>query len=356
MGTLERSIISALRAGIPPEEGVERFSVGRRAILERFHQDLERVENGHSALRYISADIGLGKTHLLRLLRSQAFGKDFVVTEVELSTSRCPLFNLLDVYRHIMLGLRTAQSPREPALEVVLDRWLEFQRRASPADRARSLGRLPLDLQAALLSYLNATNFLRPWPQRRDAVLRWLIGERLPLAQRDPIELYDNIGDVNALAMLAAISQLFRDIGYGGICILFDEAESLVSFSRSKQKDRAVLNLTRLVRAAGTTVGCYFVYATTPSFVDAYGARPEFRPAGADGTALQLEALSPEDVKELIDLLIKLYCEAFGDVIPDGWAGRIRTALSGRATARVSDLTRAIISSLDEIRDGSAPN
>ncbi len=109
------------------------------------------------------------------MLRNEALARDFVVSEVQLSADSCPLFDLLQVYRKVVEGLRTAQSATAPALESVLGRWLRQLKTAQEDVRRRSLERLPLDMQAALLAYLQANNFLRPSPHAIDTVLRWLL-------------------------------------------------------------------------------------------------------------------------------------------------------------------------------------
>ena len=57
------------------------------------------------------------------------------------------------------------------------------------------------------------------------------------------------------------MSALARDIGYAGVCVLFDEAEAIVSFSRSSQRSEALTNLVRIVRQTEKSEGTYFVYA-----------------------------------------------------------------------------------------------
>ena len=344
------AIIAALRLGIPPEYGVARYSVARAEITTTFHEDLDDVSQGASALRYMSADYGQGKTHLLRLLREQAFDRDFVVSIVELTGAGCPLFSLVDVYRQVMLGLRTAQSPDEPALDAVLDRWLTFQRSAAPADRERSLRRLPQDFQAVLLAYLQAVNFLRPSPERRDAVFRWLTGERLSKRERDSLEVLQNLDDSTSLGILDAISDLFRDIGYGGVCILFDEAESIASFARSAHRERAITNLFRIARSAESSVGCYFVYATTPSFAEVVREHAPFHAANADRRILELAPLSATEVRQLVDRLRTVYEAAYAISIPERVVGAVRDAGGDGGTSRVGDLTRSIVQAFDEFR------
>ena len=150
------AVVNSLRRGVPPEYHLESFSVCRDELLAQFRQDLAATGSGSSRLRYIDADLGQGKTHLLKLLRSAAFGQDFIVSIVELSASQCPLYRLTDVYHRIVTGLRTRESPFEPALESIMERWLEKQRTTDPGERGRALARLPNGMQSALLAFLQA--------------------------------------------------------------------------------------------------------------------------------------------------------------------------------------------------------
>lgn len=76
------AIVNALRRGVPPEYGLELISVCRDDVLAQFADDLRASAAGGSLLRYIDADLGQGKTHLLKLLRSAAFRQDFIVSIV----------------------------------------------------------------------------------------------------------------------------------------------------------------------------------------------------------------------------------------------------------------------------------
>ncbi len=354
-GELDRAsavaIIGALRRGVPPEYGLEVFSVCRDEIVAQFSKDLHSTRTAHSVLRYIDADLGQGKTHLLKLLRSVAFREDFLVSIVGLSSSECPLYNLIDVYHRIVDGLRTRESPTEPALASVMERWLEQQRTANKADRRRTLARLPNGMQAALLAYLQATNFLQPSYERRDLVLRWLGGEALPPSQRAQLQVFENIGEETALSMLAAMTMLARDIGYAGFCILFDEAEAIVSFGRSSQRSRALANLVRIVRQTEGSTGTYFVYAATPSFFDMLDVNQELHPRGSDGVVLTPRPLETECLSALAERVAAVHGAAYAWMPPPE---RVQKILARAPGARVSDLTKRLVAALDELRDRDA--
>jgi predicted ATPase len=131
---IAHKIINALRKGIPPVEGVSHFSMGRESLLDQFRRNLQGVNQGHSLVRFMNADVGRGKTHALYLLREMAFREGFVVSIVTLSQNSCPLHDFMQVYHTVMWHIRTDEERKESALESVLDRWLDVmgERRRIP--------------------------------------------------------------------------------------------------------------------------------------------------------------------------------------------------------------------------------
>ncbi len=131
-----RRIIGNLRKGIPAPEGTGFYSVGRDELLRGVESDLETVAGGPSLVRFLNADIGQGKTHVLYLLREFAYAKDFAVSLVTLSQSSCPLDDFMSVYGAIIWGLRTDDQRKRPALSNIIDRWVEDMR-VLPPNRIR---------------------------------------------------------------------------------------------------------------------------------------------------------------------------------------------------------------------------
>lgn len=348
-----REIINALRRGVPPEYDLGLFSVGRQETTARFVSDLAVVGAGTSLVRYLDADFGQGKTHLLKSLREEAFRHDFAVAIIELSSGACPLFSLVEVYRQVIVSLRTADSPREAALESVLDRWLSLQQSVTPAKRVETLRKLPMILQGGLLAFLQATAGPTASLHNREMVIRYLTGEKFARADRAHLELFENVTEETALMILGSIAGFVRDLGYGGLCILLDEAEGIVSFTRSSQREAALANLVRLLRMTLNADGCYFIYAATPSFFDAYGDRPSLRPPNSDGEVMRLERLNTLAIHELVDRICNLYAAAYSIDVAPALIATIKKAARDDY-GRVSDLTRMTVAALDEKRPGSA--
>ncbi|MCY7385597.1 MAG: ATP-binding protein [Microcoleus sp. CAN_BIN18] len=66
-------VVESLRKGIPPQRGVDLYSVGNEKLIlgiKRFH--LSAIGEG-GLIRFISGSWGAGKTHFFRLLREVAF-------------------------------------------------------------------------------------------------------------------------------------------------------------------------------------------------------------------------------------------------------------------------------------------
>ena len=262
-------IINSLRTGVPPSSvDVSVFSVGRGKLLQRFREDLEFVKNDSPRARLMNADWGAGKTHSLQLLREHAFKLGFVVSIVTLSRTSCPIYDFMTVYHQIMWNLRTREERTKPALEGVLDRWLQAIREIGPERASNLIRRLPLDLVNALNAYHASTSPVKHDEEKRLLVLKYLSGDRVPLWKLRRIGINCCIDSSSALSTLARMASLFRNLQYKGICILFDEAESAHSFATSARKDAAYKNIFQIIAQSTKTPFCYFLYATTPSFFD----------------------------------------------------------------------------------------
>src|SRR5437868_2120298 len=85
----ERSaILSSLGAGVVPRIGLHHIQVGRKPETAAIVQDLQRVESGASAIRFIVGRFGAGKSFFLNLLQTVALERKFVVVRADINTDR----------------------------------------------------------------------------------------------------------------------------------------------------------------------------------------------------------------------------------------------------------------------------
>jgi len=343
-------IITNLRRGVPAAQHISAYSVGRESLLSAVHTDLDHVGTGNSRVRFLNGNYGRGKTHVLRLLREKAFQVDFAVSEVTLSPTDCPLHNFMRVYYEVMKGIRTKENPTGSAIENILDRWLDAMRDLPP-ERVREIvyKELPEGTKGALAAYYDAQNIIRPDNRKRNLVLKYLYGDRLSAGDRRFLGVTYKIDEDTALMMLGQIAHLVRYIGYKGICILFDEAESAHSFAYYHYRDQAFQNLRRITRESRQYPHCYFLYATTPSFFTSY---PDYGDVVGELEVLELEPLSQEQRLELCARVSDIYHVAYDWTLPSETTEVMRQIeLHERQRgSEIGSLVRAVVAALDELR------
>src|SRR6185436_4046271 len=82
------AILQSLRAGVVPRRGHQHIQVGRAEELRALLNDLDRLRDGGSALRFVIGEYGSGKTFFLFLVRSIALEKGLVATQADLNPDR----------------------------------------------------------------------------------------------------------------------------------------------------------------------------------------------------------------------------------------------------------------------------
>ena len=346
-----RRIIARLRVGVPPVENVSAYSIGRETLVSVVHEDLRQVGEGKSRVRFLNGNYGRGKTHSLRLLREKAFAADFVVSEVTLSPTHCPLHEFMRVYREIMKGISTRENPTGLAIESILGRWLNAMRDL-PRERVTEIvyNELPEGTKCALGAYYEAQNPVRAHARKRDLVMKYLYGDPLSAPEGRSLELKYKIEEDTALVMLGQIAHLVRYIGYKGLCILLDEAESVHSFASYRHRDRAFQNLQRITRESKDFSHCYFLYATTPSFFANY---PDYGDIVGELEVLELESLGREQRLELCDRISDVYGIAYEWARPPNMPKVLEQIEmeNAKRSSEIGSLVRAAVAALDELRN-----
>ena len=341
-------IVNSLRKGVPPPVDLTSFSVGRKNLIDRLSKDLQAVGQGSSQVRFMNADYGYGKTHSLYLLREIAFEHRFVVSIVTLSQNSCPIHDFITVYDRIMWNLRTSEERNRPAIENVLDRWLQVIREAGEEKARQIIKVLPDDLKNALHAYHESVSPVRPDEEKRLLVLNYLSGKNIYLRDLHSIGINNRIDSSNALVMLGYMASLFRNLNYRGICILFDEADPIHSFSRLDHQDRAYSNLFQIIQKSQSAVHCYFLYATTPSFFANYSPYwPTHRIK--DDDIFELEKLDLVELQRLSSNLCKIYSIYKGSNMPNNIEQRLRRLASEPSFSEtLGNFVRRCIAILDE--------
>jgi hypothetical protein len=280
-------LVRALRSGLVPARGLDRLAVGREEELKHLRADLEFSQNGGAWVRCLSGDYGVGKTFFCSLAREEAWHGGFVVAAVDLG--RDTLLHRFDVvYQRIMDAIRTAYFREVPAFEFILQEWLfnlelEVQRSmglkpSTPEHRGEVsaiIGRRIDEHLAKLRIYDRSfANALRAYYEASwqgnepaaTAAIGWLKGDvNIPADVRQELQLRGRVDNDNAFNFLQAIAALVVHIGYAGLIVIFDEAESIRSISRPESRNAAYENLCYLMdkTVRGEFAHCGFLLAGT---------------------------------------------------------------------------------------------
>ena len=398
---LARQIIESLRKGVPPQRGVDLYSVGNEKLIEgvkRFH--LSAISDG-GIIRFVSGSWGAGKTHFFRLLREVAFKAECLVSNVELNVNDAPLNKFEMVFYSIVRNIATpsyyAEGNEQQAAPfgTVLIESLAF---LSSGTRSLPLP-IPHDQYTKAIDALMANTAIdidfkkivqEYWKtflpdagdptqlkQTREEILQWFSGEGQRSAYQKKYGINKMINRQDAKLMLQSLAAFVRLSGYKGLLILFDEAEQAYSIMRKAALRAAHDNLLSLINNIESSRGLFLIYATTLDFftdpthgIVVYGAlsgrvgKPDDKPPKALDIIWNLDAVQPElpEYQQAASKVAALYHAAYADaadpaVAADGDLGkfvselyRMHPSLSAVRFWRV--LVTALIKHFDDELEG----
>lgn len=283
-------IIESLRKGIPPERGVDLYSVGNDKLIEgikKFH--LSGIKE-RGIIRFTSGSWGAGKTHFFRLLREVVFQNECLVSTVQLNADDAALNKFEKVFYSIVRNISTPESfSSDRASEIapfgqVLQESLAYlgtnKRLLSnhysyteyiKANEALMLERsIDIDFKKMVQKYWET--FLPDAPdvvlqqQNREEILQWFSGEGNIATYRRRFDVNKIVNKDNAKLMLQSLAGFVQLSGYKGLVILFDEAEQAYSIMRKSSLRDAHNNLLSLINNIELLNGLFLIYATTPDF------------------------------------------------------------------------------------------
>ena len=281
-----RRIIQAVGgSGIPPEYGLQYFTAGIDAFLDPLEAEYlsSFIKDGGSSFKLVVGAYGGGKTHFLYCVRDRAWQHEFAVSYVRLSPNETPFFKLEAVYQAIAANLTYPLNQEQllqghqKGVEAFIRAWYsrkqaELEHNGCPTDQ------IPQELRAHLsylpnfesISFTNAVKqaFTSLTEDRKAdfaAILQWLKGEGFDGRKATGHPKYgilQKIDRTTAFSMIRSLIQWVRAIGYSGLVVLFDEAETTPSMS-GKEKDLLLSNLRELVDECGqgTMSHALFLYA-----------------------------------------------------------------------------------------------
>lgn len=289
------SLLASVSAGVVPRAGAPYIAIGRKDEIAAFLSDLESVNEGGGAMRFLIGRYGSGKSFLMQLIRGYALERDFITADADLSPER-RLYGSggsgVATYRELIKNLASKSSPDGGALPRLIARWIDsLQSRLLSAGHEASEADFDRLLTAAVEEELKEVEFLvggfdfsrvvaayyRAYvngdESKKSACLRWLRGEfttKTEARSELGINVSVIIEDENWYDFIKLWATLVRRMGYRGLIVFIDECVNLykithrVSRENNYEKILSMFNDTLQGRAPGLEI----ILGGTPQFLE----------------------------------------------------------------------------------------
>ena len=292
------SLLSSVSAGVVPRSGAPYIAIGRKDEIGAFLSDLEEINEGGGAMRFLIGRYGSGKSFLIQLVRGYALERDFLTADCDLSPERrlCGSgHGGISTYRELMKNLASKSSPDGGALSKIILRWTgklrnelidggispdseELNRQLNRKVHAEldelefmvggfDFARVVFEYYTASVSDSELAN------AKMSACLRWLRGEFATKTEAKsalgfPVSVI--IDDDNWYDFIKLWEALSRKIGYRGLVVFIDECVNLykipnrISRENNYEKILSMFNDTLQGRAPGLDI----IFGGTPQFLE----------------------------------------------------------------------------------------
>jgi hypothetical protein len=322
-------MIERLRDGLFDPTAINRLAMEEIFIQRTFIHDLQALEKGSSQHLCICGSYGQGKSHMLNKLNQHALSQGYATSFVQLDLREVPFHQFPTIYHALMKRL-TLPDGQQFAMA-----W----KKSGTEDVLTSLNTMPHRFKMIFRSMLHKNKSTKQYkiskkikpflPKDSFHLLeKALLGDEVPLVHLKGIfkdqglEGYKDEslvckGNLPYVQMVQALGDLLKAIGYKGLVVFFDEAESIAQVrlgQRAKSYD--ILNQFFNHQSA-----VYTVFAFTADFFDKVNREPyddekqrfaeHYAEQWKDLKIMHLQDFSSQSWDLLQDRLIQAYAEAY---------------------------------------------
>lgn len=345
------AVLQSLRSGVTPRIGQSHIQVGRAQELQALIDDIDRVSDGGSGLRFVIGEYGSGKTFFMNLVRSVSLEKKLVTAHADLNPDRrlhSTGGQARSLYQELMRNLSTRSKAEGGALPSVVERFVmssvsEAEKRsirpeAVMRERLASLSEMVggYDFAEVVATYWRSHDSGND-AGKNDAI-RWLRAEYSTKTDaRKALGVRSIIDDSNVYDHLKLMARFIRLAGYSGFLVCLDEMVNLYKLSSTRARISNYEQILRIVNDSlqGASEGLGFLFGGTPEFLldprkglfsyEALQSRlAENRFATGElvdlsGPVIHLANLTPEDLFVLLGKIRHVYAAGDPDryLVPD---------------------------------------
>lgn len=336
------AVIQSLRAGVAPRSGQHLIQVGRSQEIETLIQDIERIADGGSAIRFVIGEYGAGKTFFLNLVRSVAMKKKLVTAHADLNPDRrlhATGGQARSLFAELMRNLSTNTKPDGGAMNGIVERFITAAKNEATVSGATVESTIHAKLET-LTEMVNGFDFAQVISlyckgsdegneQLKADAIRWLRGEfSTKTDARHTLGVRTIVDDASFYDQLKLFARFTRLAGYSGLLVCLDELVNLYKLANTQARNANYEQILRILNDSlqGSGDGLGFILGGTPEFLmdtrrglysypalQSRLAENKFAKAGLvdfSGPVIRLASLSNEDFYVMLLKLRNLY--AFG--------------------------------------------
>lgn len=276
-------IVEEVKKGIPPDTGVEYYSVGYDDFLEDLKKNHLSKIGIMGKIRFVCGEWGSGKTHLFKLIRNASFEENCVVSIVDLYKEEAPLDRFEKVFFKILRNMSTREyieNNKENSIYFLLEKGLynmcnrrsgkiSYENFSFAVDKLMKNKKIDIDFKKIVKSFWETyTKNLDDviLEQEREEILQWFSADADIKFFKNKIGVSKIIKKENSKLILESLVEFVKLIGYNGIVILLDESEQSYSIMKTANLKYAHNNLLSLINTIENVPGLFMIYATTPDF------------------------------------------------------------------------------------------
>lgn len=325
-----RRAVERLRDGLFDPVAVNRLTLEKDRIENVFSEGLKAIGKGQSAHLCICGSYGQGKSHTLTYLNQLALSQGYATSVVQLDLREVPFHQFSTVYQSIMERLSLPDGLK------FTNAWKDW----ADKDSLELLATMPHRFRMILTAMLYKTKQLTPkensgklhqayrpkeYGYWLDLALR---GYDIPVAHLRSVCKYREVegyreqslicrGNDPYFQMVQCLGRVLKEMGYKGLLLFFDEAESIAQCRLAHR-----LKSYHLLDQFFQTKGFVFpVFAFTDDFFDKANHEPyddnkeifpkNYAEAWLDLNILRLSDFSSQGWESLLDRLMQLYSQAY---------------------------------------------
>lgn len=330
-----RRAVERLRTGLFDPVAVHQLTEEKERFETVFSEGLKALEKGKSDHLCICGSYGQGKSHTLTYLHQLALSQNYATSVVPLDLREIAFHQFSTVYRSIMERLSLPDGLK------FTNAWKNY----ADKDSLELLDTMPHRFRMILTAMLCRT---KPLPAKENSLKKhlayppkeygyWLdkalMGYDIPAANLKSVCKYREVkgyqeqslicrGNDPYFQMVQSLGRVLKEMGYKGLLLFFDEAESITQ----GQLGHRVKSYHLLDQFFQTKGSVFPIFAFTDDFFDKvkserYDDNKEIFPknyaeAWRNLTILRLSDFSSRGWESLLNRLMQLYSQAYQIDLP----------------------------------------